>query len=350
MWSGRAVVSSHRSNRNARAVHHGGRRSLQRRPMKWHSWRAATLAIVIILGLLAPPARSTAQIPDEIDYEGNQEYLLTNPLERYFGPDHPRPRFVAPHTACWRGYIAHWAIKKGILYLTGIQAWMSENSEKHPPVGFEHVFPGQAKPLKAAWFSGTLRIAAGPLVDYVHSGYGSRYEKEVFLTIKAGHVTDRWVIDRRPPATHPPPASLELPWPVFTDRVHLPAGLEFFMEARMAQEKLAAFGPPRCSLEQCLWSVVLDQGVIQLFQRYRAGTLMGFAAEYVLDRDYSVEYRQKIQQLKNRLADGVLPDSDPLSILSEAIQFTAKNQNILLELFYQEREHTIICKFSMRRE
>ena len=318
--------------------------------MKWHSWRAAALAVVIILGLLAPPARSTAQLPDAIDDEGNQEDLLTNPLERYFGLDHPRPRFVAPHTACWRGYIAHWAIKKGILYLTDIQAWVSEDP-KEPPVGLEHVFPGQAKPLKAAWFSGTLRIAAGPLVDYVHSGYGSRYEKEVFLTIKAGHVTDRWVIDRRPPARETTAlASLELLWPVFTDRLHLPAGLEFFMQARMAQEKLAAFGSPHCSLEQCGWSVILDQGIVQFVQRYRTGTLIGFTAEYVLDREHSAEYRQKVQHLKNRLADGVFPDSDPLSMLTNAIQFTVKNQGTQLEMFYREREHTIICKFSMRRE
>ena len=59
------------------------------------------------------------------------------------------------------------------------------------------IFPGKRVPLKADWFSGTLRIPRGKPIKYVHMGYQTVYEEEVFLTIKAGKVIDRQQIDNR---------------------------------------------------------------------------------------------------------------------------------------------------------
>ena len=124
-----------------------------------------------LLLLLATPAWPTAQIPERIVYEGTEGFLFTNPLESYFSKENPRPEFASPHTACWRGYVGAWEIREDTLYLSDIKAWMRDEDGKAAPVGFEKVFPGKSKPLKAEWFTGTLRIPRGKPIRYVHMGY-----------------------------------------------------------------------------------------------------------------------------------------------------------------------------------
>ena len=158
-----------------------------------------------LLLLPAAPAWPTAQIPERITYEGEPGSLFTNPLEPYFTKDNPRPEFAAPHTACWRGYIGSWEIREGALYLTDLNAWMRDSSGKAAPVGFEAVFPGKRAPLKADWFTGTLRIPRGKPLRYVHMGYQTVYEKEVLLRIEAGMVVDRQRIDNRIKVQPKPP-------------------------------------------------------------------------------------------------------------------------------------------------
>jgi hypothetical protein len=157
--------------------------------------------------LIASPAWPTAQIPERIVYEGTEGFLFTDPLETYFTNDNPRPEFVAPHTACWRGYIGEWEIKEDTLYLKDIKAWMRDDQGVRSPVSFDKVFPGKAKPLKAEWFTGTLRIPQGKPIQYVHMGYQTVYEVDVFLTIEAGKVIGRQMVDNRNkvPANVPSP-------------------------------------------------------------------------------------------------------------------------------------------------
>jgi hypothetical protein len=164
------------------------------------------LAPATLVLMIATPAWPTAQIPERIVYEGTEGFLFTNPLESYFGKDNPRPEFTAPHTACWRGYVGTWEIKEGTLYLSDIKAWMRNEEGKADPVGFEKVFPGKAKPLKAEWFTGTLRIPQGKPIRYVHMGYQTVYEVDVFLTIEAGKIIDRQTVDNRGKAHIDPPA------------------------------------------------------------------------------------------------------------------------------------------------
>lgn len=159
--------------------------------------------------LIASPAWPTAQIPERIVFEGTEGFLFTNPLETWFGKDNPRPEFASPHTACWRGYVASWEIKEDTLYLTDVKAWMRDEQGKAAPVGFETIFPGKSKPLKAGWFTGTLRIPRGNPIQYVHMGYQTVYEYEVFLRIEAGKVVDRQMVDNRNRVHTNPPAP---PW------------------------------------------------------------------------------------------------------------------------------------------
>lgn len=159
-----------------------------------------------LLLLPAAPAWPTAQIPERILYEGESGFLHTNPLESYFTKDNPRPEFATPHTACWRGYIGSWEIREGALYLADLKAWMRDGEGKAAPVGLEAVFPGRKAPLKAEWFTGTLRIPRGKPIRYVHMGYQTVYEEEVHLRIEAGNVVDRQTIDNRKKVQAPPSA------------------------------------------------------------------------------------------------------------------------------------------------
>ncbi len=167
------------------------------------------LAAALVL-LLASPAWPTAQLPERIVYEGTEGFLFTDPLESYFTKDSPRPEFAAPHTACWRGYVGVWEIKEDFLYLSDIKAWMRNAEGKAASVGFEKIFPGKSKPLKADWFTGTLRIPRGKAIHYVHMGYQTIYEVDVFLTIEAGKVIGRQTVDNRDKLPTNVPAPLRM--------------------------------------------------------------------------------------------------------------------------------------------
>jgi hypothetical protein len=49
--------------------------------------------------------------------------------------------------------------------------------------------------VKANWFSGDLRLPEGKLLQYVHMGYGSVYERELTLSVESGRVTKESVVD-----------------------------------------------------------------------------------------------------------------------------------------------------------
>jgi len=52
----------------------------------------------------------------------------------------------------------------------------------------ETLFPGQSLPIFASWFTGILRLVQGDVIDYVHGGYESTYEREFLLRVENGMV------------------------------------------------------------------------------------------------------------------------------------------------------------------
>ncbi|HGM7098331.1 TPA: hypothetical protein ACKQAS_002999 [Stenotrophomonas maltophilia] len=85
-------------------------------------------------------------------------------------------------TACWRKYVGTWVLEDGDLYLKKIEGRYRLNE---PGLLFAH------------WFSGTLIVPDGELLEYVHMGFGSQYEREIHITISEGSVTDTSIIDNR---------------------------------------------------------------------------------------------------------------------------------------------------------
>lgn len=151
------------------------------------------LAIITLTLFFKVAAFATAQYPDKIVYNGKEYDLHTNPLEKYF-KDHPdkRPKGGVMSTALWRGYVATFEIKDNQLYVKDVQIEYYDTTGKK---GHDYkwksviseVFPDQNS-RKIDWLTGLLVIPHGKLVNYVHMGYGSTYQKYILLEIDKGNL------------------------------------------------------------------------------------------------------------------------------------------------------------------
>lgn len=129
----------------------------------------------------------TAQVCDSITFEGEVYPLHSDPLFTYLREKKLDNKFVAPHTACWRGYIADWEIFKGKLYLIGLCGYVDEGNNIAKKVGMECLFPREKK-VHAKWFSGEIRIEKGELIESANMGFESKYEQEILITVEHGIV------------------------------------------------------------------------------------------------------------------------------------------------------------------
>lgn len=197
--------------------------------------RAAAASI-----LLTTPLGATGQQGDLILIDGKEFPLLVTPLEDYYTgeKEKERPSFPALGTSNWRGYVATWEIRDGRLYLakvsanklvrpptreeieqeynkrTGLPGWTPYDPKKQYPLirlvlqgdksrwapyELADLFPGRVNDGRvfASWFTGELRIPAGKILRYVHMGYGSVYEQERFIRVKAGVLASERILDNR---------------------------------------------------------------------------------------------------------------------------------------------------------
>ena len=108
--------------------------------------------------------------------------MCTEPLGVFFNLGGSKPSFVANNTALWRGYIGQWEVLDDRLYLTDLDGMLTDGSQAN----IETIFPGFPDRVFAHWYSDTIRIPQGKLLDYVHMGYASKYERDLLLTFKKG--------------------------------------------------------------------------------------------------------------------------------------------------------------------
>jgi hypothetical protein len=152
------------------------------------SLKIMVAALGVLCFLVPEAALATTQF-SEILYLNGQKYSLDSlPLGQYNDPGNPLPKFRAPNTATWRGYIATWEIDRNVLYLKAIRAWTDKGQ-----VGLEALFPGRKGPVPATWFTGKLKVPQGkmlkPAVPYpIH-------EKYLLITVEKGRVVNQEVVD-----------------------------------------------------------------------------------------------------------------------------------------------------------
>lgn len=146
----------------------------------------------------------TAQEMDTIIIEGEAHHLASEPLEQCWKRHgRERPAFVAPHSACWRGYNSTWEIVDGALYLLDISGTIAAPGQAGRPASLPELFPGEPVPVFADWFTGTLRVPGGELLESEHMGYESVWERERQLDLVQGRVVAERMGD-------PPPTEREL--------------------------------------------------------------------------------------------------------------------------------------------
>lgn len=126
----------------------------------------------------------TAQIPEKLRYNGENHSMCTNPLDEFFALGEISLQFKVNCTALWRGYVGQWEIIDNRLYLTELHGTLKSGEE----ASVATIFPGFPGSVFAHWYSGTIRIPQGELLEYVHGGYASTYERDLLLDLERGVV------------------------------------------------------------------------------------------------------------------------------------------------------------------
>lgn len=161
-------------------------------------------ALVLLLSCILPIfAFGTAQHPEVLLFEGKKESMFAEPLEKYFSESRPKPEMFEPtSTACWRGYIGTWKIQDGSLLLISLGRERMKKMDGEWRIVMDNVpltkvFPDARGPVHAEWFSGVIRVPRGKMLRYVHMGFGSLTEQNLYLTFKTGRLTAKRLVDNK---------------------------------------------------------------------------------------------------------------------------------------------------------
>jgi hypothetical protein len=143
---------------------------------------------------------ATAQIPDQIIVDGKPHALFTEPLTRYLVESgrHSKlkPYLTGMCSGSWRGFAAEWRVQTDQLELVKVLANPCDKEPKEVPL--LELFPEQASPIVASWFSGRLVVPLGEQTQYVHMGYESKYERYLVLYVERGVIVRREESTERP--------------------------------------------------------------------------------------------------------------------------------------------------------
>ena len=140
----------------------------------------------------------TAQIGDKIHYKGMRYSLSSEPLSAFLLKNKIN-KFNELNTACWRGYVAEWEVVDNKLYLVNIRFSYSPRKKVTVKTGdslteMDKLFPGQTK-VHANWVSSTLIIKTGKLIEYIHMGYESIYEIDIYLKFENGELIEERIVN-----------------------------------------------------------------------------------------------------------------------------------------------------------
>lgn len=130
-------------------------------------------------------AFATAQAPDLLIIGKDTFSLCNNPLEVYLNQKGSRTigkhKLKWTNTSLWRSYVATWELKDDSLFLVHLQDnWGRDAND----INFSDEF-GTDK-VFAHWVTDTLRCPQGEMIQYVHDGYSSIYERDKFYAFKRG--------------------------------------------------------------------------------------------------------------------------------------------------------------------
>jgi hypothetical protein len=148
-------------------------------------------------------------------------------------------------------------------------------------------------------------------------------------------------------------AAPQLPWPaVAEDRLFLPFGLEWFMDAGEAKGRIVGYGEPSCGETACLWMSGHEAGTVAFEQTYHGGTLVGFTLDYVLKRDAGTHYASKVDALKRSVNTDEWIFRDlrgfPESLTDFVDDFAAENRDSRIRVKWRKGEHSEFITIEMK--
>ena len=129
----------------------------------------------------------TAQIPEVLILESQRHAMCSEPLARCLRSVSTRVDFRPPNSSCWRGYVGTWEVIDGRLYLIELEGTLVSGEAAN----LATLFPGTPLPIFAHWYSGVARLPQGEMLEYVHGGYESTYERDLLLKFEAGVLVSR---------------------------------------------------------------------------------------------------------------------------------------------------------------
>lgn len=139
----------------------------------------------LLVCLLASTANATRQLPEVLVYNNTTYDMYTAPLEALFSAEKTKTFIPRPSsTACVRGYVGSWKIENHWLLLVALY----DGTPHQKAIALTKVAPEWVTPVKADWFSGTLRIGSGKILSPPSMGAGETREKEIYLDVENGQV------------------------------------------------------------------------------------------------------------------------------------------------------------------
>jgi len=142
----------------------------------------------------------TAQFVEALYFRDECLPMSTLPLEHYFLFYQDRPDLHG-NTALERGYVGTWAIEDNRLRLLVLQG--EYRSDRQKQLCLSDIFPGQER-VFAFWYSGVLRCPRGKRLQYIHMGFQSVYEQDLYLIIEKGVLIAEHLVSN----PHPPPVEV----------------------------------------------------------------------------------------------------------------------------------------------
>ena len=159
--------------------------------------RGAGWALLLLVAFAAP-AHATRQVEEELVIDGRCHRMQATPLEDFLDTLDPRPELTdSMCTACWRGYLGTWILEDRTLKLLSLRWPGFGRDDDDTPIPLTKLFPNAKASVPATWFTGVLRVAQGRMWRYVHMGFATLYERDLYMRVEKGKVVRQWEVDNR---------------------------------------------------------------------------------------------------------------------------------------------------------
>ncbi len=132
----------------------------------------------------------TAQVPEKLIYGEQELSMCSEQLNVWLCTAGRHLDLEANSSACWRGYIGTWKIINDRLYLVEFKG----NSSNGMKLQLKDLFSLNPNKVFAHWYSGEIRCPYGKILDYVHMGFASTYEKDFYLKFSKGILISKRII------------------------------------------------------------------------------------------------------------------------------------------------------------